>query len=120
MVDSSTIHSIDISLSSYQNAAEAKYTFTIVSLVPITEDDEIIVAFPPEIEFANDYITVSSTSTNLIESIEATADFDDLTVTMQFTLQDDVDEIAISESFSFTIGNMLNPDTTAATSDFTF
>ena len=70
---------------------EAAYTFTVVSLVPVTEDDYIVVAFPPDIEFTGDAIKGSSASTNLIESVSAVADSDEQTITVQFTLADDVD-----------------------------
>lgn len=72
MTDASTIYSVDISLSTYQNAALANYTFMVSSIVPITERDYLVITFPPEIELPWDQKLKASfsTSTSLISSVE--------------------------------------------------
>ena len=121
MTESSNIYNVDILLTSYQNSVMANYTFSISSVVPITEDDYLVITFPPEIElpWEEELIAVFSDSTNLIESISGEVSVEDATVTITFELADDVDEISVLEAFKITIGEMTNPNTTAATSEFT-
>jgi hypothetical protein len=120
MAESSTIYSVELALSTYQNAAMTEYTFIIVSIVPITEDDYLVITFPPEIElpWQEELDVAYSDSTSLISGISGKVDVGDSTVTLAFTLADDVTEIAILESFELTVGDMTNPNSTAESSDF--
>jgi len=88
--------------------------------VPVTESDYLVVTFPPEIKLPWDAKLdyAFSSSTSMIDSLSTSVDLSTNQIFIEFNLPSGTASIQVLEQFSFTVGSLMNPNTTAATSDF--